>query len=91
MECDKREFSIVCDAKIDDSIHGTWRGWQSPPRIFPIGLHNSGEGMIQASSLPLLLLLFSLFSMTCLGNTKKVVLSRCRLLIYMTNGIKLSY
>ena len=36
-------------------------------------------------------LLFSLFSMTPLGNTKNVVLSRCRLLVNMTNGLKLSY
>ena len=35
--------------------------------------------------------LFSHFSMTRLGNTKKVVLLRCCLLINMTNGIKLSY
>jgi hypothetical protein len=34
--------------------------------------------------------LFSLFSMTRLGNAKKVVLSRCRLLVNMTNGVKLS-
>jgi hypothetical protein len=32
----------------------------------------------------------SLFSMTRLGNTKSVVLSRCCLLVNMTNGIKLS-
>ena len=36
-------------------------------------------------------ILFSLFSMTRLGNAKKVVLSRCRLLVNMTSGIKLSY
>ena len=36
-------------------------------------------------------LLFSLFSMTRLGNTKEVVLSRCHHLIHMTNGVKLSY
>ena len=36
-------------------------------------------------------ILFSLFSTTCLGNTKDVVLSRCRLLIKMTNGVKLLY
>jgi hypothetical protein len=35
--------------------------------------------------------LFSLSSMTPLGNAKKVVLSRCRLLVNMTNGLKLSY
>ena len=34
---------------------------------------------------------FSLFGMTCLGNTKKVVLSRCRLLINMKNAVKLLY
>ena len=33
-------------------------------------------------------LLFSLFSMTRLGNTKEVVLSRCRLLINMTKWRK---
>ena len=37
------------------------------------------------------IVLFSLFSMTHLGNAKNVVLSRCRLLVNMTNGIKLSY
>jgi hypothetical protein len=36
-------------------------------------------------------ILFSLFSMTRLGNTQKVVLSRCRHFINMTNGVKLSY
>jgi hypothetical protein len=36
-------------------------------------------------------LLFSLFSMTPLGNAKNVVLSRCRLLVNMTNGLKLLY
>ena len=35
--------------------------------------------------------LFSLFSMTRLGNTKIVILSRCCLLINMTNDVKLSY
>jgi len=35
--------------------------------------------------------LFSLFSMTPLGNAKNVVLSRCCLLINMTNGQKLLY
>jgi hypothetical protein len=35
--------------------------------------------------------LFSLFSMTRLGDAKNVVLSRCRLLVNMTNGLKLSY
>ena len=37
------------------------------------------------------ILLFSLFSMTHLGNTNNVVLLRCRLLINMTSGAKLSY
>ena len=36
-------------------------------------------------------ILFSLFSMTPLGNVKNVVLSRRRLLVNMTNGLKLSY
>ena len=36
-------------------------------------------------------LVFSLFSMTHLGNAKNVILSRCRLLVNMTNGIKLLY
>ena len=36
-------------------------------------------------------LLFSLFGMTRLGNTQKIVLSRCRLFINMTNGVSLSY
>jgi len=35
--------------------------------------------------------LFSLFSMTSLGNTKYVVYSRCCLLADMTNGLKLLY
>ena len=35
--------------------------------------------------------LFSLFSVTRLRNTQKIVLSRCRLLINVTNGVKLSY
>jgi hypothetical protein len=35
--------------------------------------------------------LFSFFSMIRLGNTKKVLLSRCRLLINMTKDVKLSY
>ena len=35
--------------------------------------------------------LFSLYSMTCSGNTKRVELSRCRLLVNMTNGVKLLY
>jgi hypothetical protein len=43
------------------------------------------------ASAPLSMQLFSLFSMTRLGNAKKVVLSRCRLLMNMTNGVKLSY
>ena len=37
------------------------------------------------------LVLFTLFSMTHLGNTKNVVLSRCCLLVNMTNGINLLY
>ena len=36
-------------------------------------------------------ILFSLFSMTPLGNAKNVVLSRCRLLVNMTFCLKLSY
>jgi hypothetical protein len=36
-------------------------------------------------------LLFSPSSMTCLGNAKNVVLSRCRLLVNMTNDVNLSY
>ena len=36
-------------------------------------------------------LLFSLFSMTRLGNTTKVVISRCHLLINLTTSVKLSY
>jgi hypothetical protein len=36
-------------------------------------------------------LLFLLFSMTCFGNAKDVVLSIFSLLINMTNGAKLSY
>ena len=36
-------------------------------------------------------LLFSLFSMTRLGNAQNVVLSRCHPLVNMTNGVKLSY
>ena len=35
--------------------------------------------------------LFSLFSMTHLENAKNVVLSRRRLLMNMTNGVKLPY
>ena len=38
-----------------------------------------------------ILLLLSLFSMTRLGNTKNVALSRCRLLVSMKNGVKFSY
>jgi hypothetical protein len=37
------------------------------------------------------ILVFSLFSMTPLGNAKIVILLRCRLLVHMTNGLKLSY
>ena len=37
------------------------------------------------------LLRFSLFSMECLGNTQKVVLSRRRLLNDMTNDVKLPH
>ena len=40
---------------------------------------------------PKLSLLFSLFSMTRLGNTQEVVGSRCCLLVNLTNGVKLSY
>ena len=42
-------------------------------------------------SLGFCLVQFSLFSMTRLGNTQKVVISRHRLLINMINGVKLSY
>ena len=35
--------------------------------------------------------MFSLFSMTHLGNAKYVVLLRCRFLVNMTNILKLSY
>ena len=39
----------------------------------------------------MIIVLFSLFSMTPLGNAKNVMLLRCRLLVNMTNGLKLSY
>ena len=48
------------------------------PPIFKVSVHESKT-------------LFSLFSMIHLGNTKRVVLSRCRLVINMTNGITLLY
>ena len=36
-------------------------------------------------------IMFSLFSMTHLGNTKNIILSRCRLRVNMTNDVKLLY
>jgi len=54
----------------------------------------SGEGFLIYTTIvgrTLLQLLFSLFSMTPLGNAKNVILSSCRLLVNMTNGLKLPY
>ena len=53
---------------------------KSPKSSNPIGPRAQNVGV-----------LFPLFSMTRLGNTKIVVFLRCRLLINMTNGVKLSY
>ena len=62
---------------------------------------NKGVGgpIVVTIAIPLLIIcchspmniLFSLFSMTPLGNAKNVLFLRCRLLVNMTNGLKLSY
>jgi hypothetical protein len=66
------------------------RSWRSPINCMTWGISLS-KSAIDFIGLRQLQLLFSLFSMTHLGNAKNLVLSRCRVLVNVTNSLKWSY